>query len=212
MNIAPRHRPLTAQTLKALLERLGPERDSAALEYEAIRGKLVDLFDRRGASAAADVLADETLDRVARRVHEGEVIQHLRSYCYGVGKHVFLEWQKTRVRELGLAPRDPVREPGDESTQAAEARITGLERCLQRLPPDSRDLILAYYVGSGRTYLHERRLLAERRGISYVALKTRAHRIRIQLEDCLRRSLQGDVTDGRLLPLQVKGWIADERS
>ena len=190
VSIAPRHGPLTAHALEALLERLGPERDSAALEYEAIRGKLVDLFDRRGASAAADVLADETLDRVARRVHEGEAVQHLRSYCYGVGKHVFLEWQKTRGRELALAPRDPVREPDDESTQAAETRITGLERCLQRLHPDARDIILAYYAGPGRTYLHERKLLAERRGISYAALKTRAHRIRIQLDDCLRRSLQ----------------------
>lgn len=182
---------LKTRVFERLLERLGTDREAAATEYEIIRGKLLAYFGRRGA-ALADALADETLDRVARRIDEGEVIEHVRRYCYGVGRRVLLEWEKRRAAEVAAFARAPAVGGVRDRPDLAEARAACLERCLQALPSHSRELIVAYYEGPGAAHLEERKLLAKRLAISYPTLKTRAHRIRVQLEACLRSCL-GDL-------------------
>src|SRR5687768_12469945 len=81
---------LTGRALHGLLARLGGGDDAAAAEFEGIRRRLLDFFDRRGV-ATADARADETLDRVARKIEAGERVENVRAYCYGVAKKVLLE-------------------------------------------------------------------------------------------------------------------------
>ncbi len=178
---------LTRQAFERLLQRLGPDREAAAREYETIHRRLVELFDGRGV-ASPEVLADETIDRVARRLDEGVTVEHLRAYFYGVGRHVLLEWKRQRAIEQAAVqePRLSAVDSGLDA-QRAEARMECLERCLYELPGESRDLIVSYYEGAGRSHLEGRKILAERLGISYATLKTRAHRIRTCLEECLRK-------------------------
>lgn len=199
MSAAPNRRwSLTREALERLLGQLGSDSESAAREYETIRRRLIDFFDWRGA-LSPEALADETLDRVARRLDEGETVEHLRAYCYGVAKRVLLEWEKQRAREQ-VALRDFRPSPAnDEVSSTVEARVACLERCLRELPDDSRELIVGYYQGAGRSHLEGRRLLADRLGITYATLKTRAHRIRARLEEALRGSLErgiGVTNDG----------------
>jgi DNA-directed RNA polymerase specialized sigma24 family protein len=180
---------LTRQAFERLLERLGPDREAAAREYETVHRRLVELFDWQGVTSP-EVLADETVDRVARKLDEGVTVEHLRAYCYGVGRNVLLEWRKRQALEHAvlLEPRPSVTDLR-LAAERREARVECLESCLRGLPSESRDLIVGYYSGTGGTHLEGRRVLAERLGISYGALKTRAHRIRTSLEECLRKRL-----------------------
>jgi len=175
---------LTAPALERLLRRLDGEPEAAAREYDAVRHKLIRFFERRGV-AGPEVLADETIDRVARRLDEGERVDHLGAYFYGVARLVALEWRKRRAQE-GVAQREYPRGGPVEAAEDRERRIACLERCLMRLPEESRALLVGYYRDRGEA----RKRLAESHGITYTTLKTRVCRLRMGLEGCLRDCLE----------------------
>jgi DNA-directed RNA polymerase specialized sigma24 family protein len=180
---------LTQPAFERLLERLGPDREAAAREYRVVHQRLVQYFDWQGV-LAPELLADETIDRVARKLDEGVTVEHLRAYVYGVGRHVLLEWRRRRALEKA-ADVEPRPSPTELrlAAEAAETRLVCLEQCLREIPRESRDLIVRYYQGQGKSHLKGRKVLAERLGISYATLKTRAHRVRASLEGCLRSCL-----------------------
>lgn len=179
---------LTRRALERLLERLGKDPESAGHRYQALRSRLLDYFDWKGVQRA-DLAADETLDRVARRLEESEPIERLEPYTYGVARLVLLEHLRMQLREQ-RATADAARQPADPPDAAEEERIACLVRCLQRLPAEERAFIVGYYEGAGRIHLEGRKLLAARLGIGYGTLKTRAHRLRVRLLDCLRECLE----------------------
>jgi DNA-directed RNA polymerase specialized sigma24 family protein len=175
---------LSREAFDRLLAHLGADADAAAREYETLRRKLTVFFELR-ALPGAESLADEVLDRVARKLEAREPIDRLRSYCYGVASHVALERlrqlarEQAAFRELRHTPPDP------EHTARAEERAALLERCLGKLSRSDRDLVLNYSrEGASR---EGRQGLAVRLGLSYAALRTRACRIRRLLEQCLGR-------------------------
>jgi hypothetical protein len=63
---------LTEEALTKLLVWLHPEASPAAEEYQKVRERLVRYFDSNGC-VASDACADLTIDRVAKRIMEGEV-------------------------------------------------------------------------------------------------------------------------------------------
>src|SRR5580704_10224745 len=67
--------------------------DSGGERYLEMRRRLVRYFDRRNCRSPDD-LADETLNRVARKLEEkGEIVGASPAhYCYIVAKFVFLEF------------------------------------------------------------------------------------------------------------------------
>src|SRR5688572_12517052 len=89
---------LSTDALERLLDALGPDRDVASRQYEAFRHRLIQFFDWRGA-LTPDALADETLDRVARRLVAGEPVDNMGGYLRGVARHVLQEWHKRSLRE-----------------------------------------------------------------------------------------------------------------
>jgi len=180
---------LTREAFDRLLQELGAEPEAAAREYETLRKRLISFFDWRGAEAP-EALADDALDRVARKLEQHEAIENLRAYLFGVARNVWLEAEKRRARAR-IAVEALPRPVGNDTTEADEERIAQLRRCLQELPEDARALIVGYYQGAGKAHLVERKLLAQRLGITYATLKTRAHRIRVRLEECLRARLAG---------------------
>ncbi|HMB27307.1 MAG TPA: hypothetical protein VKS99_04340, partial [Blastocatellia bacterium] len=64
---------LTPASFDSLLAQLGPDRESAARAYLDLRRALFIFFATRGA-ASPDEMTDETINRVARRLSEGERI------------------------------------------------------------------------------------------------------------------------------------------
>lgn len=180
---------LTQEAFDRLLASLDDDREQAGKKYERIRVKLVKYFEWRGA-VFPDAEADETINRVARRIEEGQEVQNLNAYFYGVARLIFIESLKAREREQVIIEHEPVVVlPAIEDHSEAEARRACLSRCLQRLPDESRDLIIDYYREEKGKKIENRKGLASRLGIPLNALRIRAHRIRASLEACVRECL-----------------------
>lgn len=179
---------LTKEVLDCFLATLDPDRDKAGEKYEAIRLKLVKYFQWRG-SDAPDMDADETINRVARRIWEGADISSLNAYIYGVAKLVDCESRKRRnqKRDLEEASRlvAPAMEEGIGDPELREC----FDRCLSHLTNDDRVTITEYYQFEKGEKIENRKKLAERFGISPNALRIKAHRQRIHLEACVRDCL-----------------------
>lgn len=185
----PRQRTgLSASAWARLLERLGPDPDRAGLGYEALRQRLVSFFAWRGARAPEEC-ADECFDRLASRLEQGALIQDVPRFALGIARLVLLErWRRPDVGAPLGAEVELERLPAPPSPDQ-ELLHDCLEGCLARLPDESRDLILRYYVGQGRTRIDRRRGLARELAVSESALRNRAQRVRDQLERCITACL-----------------------
>ena len=180
---------LTTQALNKLLDHFSSDREEAGRQYESMRVKLVRYFEWRSCLAPEDH-ADETINRVARRLDEGENIFNLPAYFSSVARLVFME--SLRQHEQTSVPLEEIPEtPFEHSfeTEQREARLRCLDHCLDKLPVESRMLILKYYHEEKRAKIDLRRQLAEGLGIPLNALRIRAHRMRVVLEDCVRNCL-----------------------
>ena len=92
-------RRLGAEALEGLLARLGPEREAAGLVYERIHRRLLAFFESHG-SLEPGRDADETLDRLARKLREGHVIRDVPAYVHGLARNVLREtWRRARREE-----------------------------------------------------------------------------------------------------------------
>src|SRR5690348_13383082 len=89
---------LTQDAFDKLLITLGPDRESAGEKYLEVRSNLIRFFEWRGCSFPEDH-ADETINRVAKRVSEGEVIQNPAGYFMGAARLLLLEIHKERAKE-----------------------------------------------------------------------------------------------------------------
>ena len=161
-----------------------------------MRRRLADYFDRKHC-LRADELADETLNRVARRLEEEGAIDAATpaQYCYVVARFVFFEYLRRGDRAAVSYDETPSSETTSPALQVAEeresetedggGRFKCLEQCLGELPAADRSLILAYYSGERTLKIEQRRDLAARLGLTPNALTIRACRIRSRLEDCV---------------------------
>ena len=180
---------LTEQSFDKLLFRLSPDKELAGAEYEKLRLKLIKLFDWRGAHFPEEC-ADETLNRLARKIDSGEVIRDIVSYSQAIARLVFLETLKDPDRKrVSLDELNPIAavdpEPESEDTQRECFRA-----CLRELPAASQRLILEYYREEKRDKVANRVRLAEELAIPLNALRSRAQRVRNKLEECVKHCLQ----------------------
>jgi DNA-directed RNA polymerase specialized sigma24 family protein len=174
----------TPRALRRFLTWLDEGVDSGGEKYIEMRRRLVSYFDRKRC-LAPDELADETLNRVARRLEEEAAIADAppSRYCYSVAKFVFLESLR-RAEHLPIPDSLTSPQP-DAASEAKERLLNCLDRCLKRLAPEERTLILDYYRGDERPKIEQRRALSARLGVSANALSIRACRIRHRLETCV---------------------------
>jgi len=176
---------LTPDALDGLLALLDTDRDRAADAYEQLRRRLARLLVWWG-SPTPDEHVDETMNRVARKVAEGEqiVASDPTAYFRGVARLVLQESRRAEQREDRAARAwHGVRE-GPGETRERERASACLDRCLGNLTPETRGLLLDYY---GDDRIRGRHALANRLGVSAGALRVRVHRLREDLERCLTR-------------------------
>src|SRR5215470_5431525 len=88
-----RDRASTQEAFRYFLQWLDEGVDSAGNRYLEMRRRLALYFDRKNCRSS-DELADETLNRVARKLEEKGCIEELSPahYCYVLAKFVFLEY------------------------------------------------------------------------------------------------------------------------
>lgn len=178
---------LSRDAFEALLSRLDPDPERAGERYEDVRLRLVKFFQWRQTLSPED-LADETLDRVGRRLRDDETIrpQNWSAYVHGFARNVLREsWKQQKLTGNGPPALRVAAEPASEA-EARERRLECLDRCLGALPDDSRELILEYYQRHRGAQIEHRQRVAEERGIALNALRLRVHRIRARLEPCVR--------------------------
>ena len=170
--------------------------DSNGEKYLEVRHRLVQYFDRKNC-ASPDELADETLNRVARRLaQEGEITDVTPAhYCYVVARFVFLEYHRRPDRShvsMEVLPPLSAPFPGApesselDAAEVQEKRMKCMDRCLQTLQTGQRELIIEYYRGERGAKIERRSTLAARLGVTTNALRIRACRIRTTLERCVR--------------------------
>jgi DNA-directed RNA polymerase specialized sigma24 family protein len=184
---------LTPPAFRHLLSWLDEDANSEGQTYLEMRRRLVAYFDRKNCSTP-DELADETLNRVARRLEEEGAIESETpaKYCYTVARFVFMESLRETLKGADALDEIQRQGPGHDAPTAEvdngkETLLNCLERCTSKLESANRVLITRYYIGKERVKIENRRSLAASLGITMNALAIRACRIRDKLEACVRQ-------------------------
>lgn len=178
---------LTQEGFDRLLTWLDADREMAGKRYEDIRLRLIKIFTSRGCSVPEE-LADETIDRV---ISKGPELAETyagdpRLYFYGVAHNVHLEY----LRRRQAVPAPPVLAAAAQPDEGEmEREYQCLEKCMQRLTNENRNLVLQYYQDEKQAKISSRKLLAEQLGIALNALRIRAFRIRATLQKCVQDCL-----------------------
>ena len=179
---------LTQAAFDGFLASLDRDRDKAGEKYEYIRVKLVKYFQWCG-SEVPDIDADETINRVTRKIYEGQDIYNLTGYIHGVAKLVHAESRKRQSRIRALDENSLV----ELSSTAVEFEVANyqecLERCLGCLSDEDREVITEYYRFKKTEKIDCRKRLATRLGISLNTLRVKMHRQRMNLEACVEKCL-----------------------
>src|SRR5579884_3158673 len=188
---------ITQAAFDRLLQHLDADREQAGIKYEAIRGKLTNLFRWRGCTNPYEYV-DLTIDRVTRKLQEGAEIHARDPYLYfhGVALNVLREhWKKvekhgaTALEELP-ASQSPVENPEARREQESdllerELRLDCLNSCVQGLPRQQLEIVTEYHQEKGGTKIAQRNDLARKLNLPLNALRIRVHRIRGDLESCI---------------------------
>jgi DNA-directed RNA polymerase specialized sigma24 family protein len=161
--------------------------ESNGERYLEMRRRLEDYFWRKRCEFP-DRLADDVLNRVARRLEEeGGIPDPPARYCYIVARFVFLESLRSAER---LHVELPAEVRGPDFSDSVDSRLECLEKCIMGLPAGDRDLIVQYYPDEQRSRLEHRRELAARLSLTPNALAIKACRIRARLERCVDECLK----------------------
>jgi len=161
-----------------------PDRARGAVKYEAIRRRIIKIYQNRGCQQAEEV-ADETFNRVCVKAKElkTKYTGDPSLYFYAVAKNVYREF----MRGSGEIPSwQPLTQDDPEEI---ELRMGFLDRCLEQLDSSERNLILKFYEGEKREKIENRKKLASELSINTRALSLRALRLRRQLLNCMRKHL-----------------------
>jgi RNA polymerase sigma factor (sigma-70 family) len=194
---------LTENAFSRLLAHFDKDRERAAEKYEITRAELTRLFRYRGCNSPYE-LADEVINRVARKIEEGEIIPgpELSNYFYGVARNVLREHLRnpgtsaSAIDELSASDH-PSEDPEvlmelQDARNRSETRFRCLEYCLEKLPLETRKLVISYYEGEEGAKIENRQRLAEQMGITVNSLRIRLHRIREKLEKCVSACMHYD--------------------
>jgi len=140
---------LKQEEFDGLLGLFSQNREEAGVIYEEMRNSLVRYFETRDCRDA-DMLADETLSRVAVKAHTFDPSRHTRpsSFVFGFASKILLEYsrdpQKMRItydRWVQSALSVPVEEKESDDEAAG---MECLRKCLDEMLAEDRELMIAY--------------------------------------------------------------------
>jgi DNA-directed RNA polymerase specialized sigma24 family protein len=146
---------------------------------------LIRLLDWWGVGDA-EGWADETLNRVARRLSAGACVCDVSKYAAGVARLVAREARRKSQRMVQLDEKSSGPWPEADRT---DIELAVLDECIEALPVEERKLLLEYYTDGEGSRIERRQAMARRLGIEMNALRIRIHRSRARLEVCFRRRL-----------------------
>jgi DNA-directed RNA polymerase specialized sigma24 family protein len=177
------NKEITQEKFASFLVWLSPDSDSAGEEYERLRFRLCTFFSQRQCGLA-DELADETINRVILKSSE-ENIENKLAYCYGVARNVYresLRKQRTHldIEEVTIAAKAP-----EEQSISSEC----LDKCLEELSPESRNLLLDYFSEAKLAKIELHRRISESLEMTQTALRMRVMRLKQKLKICVQECM-----------------------
>jgi DNA-directed RNA polymerase specialized sigma24 family protein len=162
-------------------------------QFRSLQEKLTIYFEARHCIDPEE-LADETLERVVRKLCEGTEVLDLKRYSYGVAKNVFYEYlRRERVKHQYSDEQRYRPEPkasGDVVDMAKERRLDCLEACSGRLKEEARWILYEYYRYNGQHKLEHRKKMAEKLNITREALTLRVFHLKQKLRKCINDCLE----------------------
>lgn len=132
--------------------------------------------------------ADDVMQEVAvvlwRKFPECRAAEEFRPWAFGVAKYEVLAWQRDRSRDRAMLPGEVIEILAEEASRD-DARLGRrrelLDRCLDKLEPAQRGLLLAAYEPAVRI-----QDVAVRSGRSVGGFYQWLHRMRLLLLECVR--------------------------
>ena len=179
---------LTPESFDELLGWLDADRELAGERYEQIRAGLIKGFGRHGCREPEE-LADETINRVAKRLpeiiatYEGDPARYFYGVAHNVHKEYLRKPMAVSLPQTGLLRGSSI--PTPESREDEERMSECLSACVEQLATRDRELIMQYYCGERQIKIRLRKEMAERMGIKLENLRLRAQRIRERLRRCI---------------------------
>lgn len=193
------------ESFDKLLAWLDADRNAAAAKYEGCRQALIDFFRNKGCKHS-DECADATFDRVGEIILGGRMGERKDavSYLLRVAHFVRLEYLRN--------PASLVSDPGElrdlqpehhqqesDAEWLVQRRHECMEKCLQNLTSESRELVTRYYeirTTPEKAKKKVKRLeeLAQLYHKTHNALRIEVHRMRAEkLKPCLENCLKNFV-------------------
>lgn len=183
---------LTKENFDALLTWFSPNREEAGVKYEEIRNGLIRFFSFKGCNDA-EILADETINRVAKKFDQLDTDnknKHI-TFFYGFASKIYLEYlHKLNKREVqfetNLHSNTEITYQPDE---IVEEKHQCLEKCLAKLSETDRVLMVQYFSKEKSAKIEHRRKLAEQLNISNATMHVKIHRLKDVLRVCVEKCL-----------------------
>ncbi|MCD9189216.1 MAG: hypothetical protein LUM44_22560 [Pyrinomonadaceae bacterium] len=177
----------------AFLNWLSPDSEEAGKEYEQIRKGLIRFYDFRGCSDL-EFLADETINRVIWKFSSLDLSKNTRKITifYNFGFYVFREYIKHFTeKEVQLDPDWEVEDNNPQYPEDSDNNgLNCLDKCLDKLSPNEKRLILTYYSEEKSAKTLVRKNLANELNIKLETLHVRACRIKESLRNCVEECVK----------------------
>lgn len=184
---------LTKENFDALLIWFSPNREEAGAKYEEIRNGLIRFFSFKGCQDA-EILADETINRVAKKIDQLDTDnknKHITIF-YGFASKIYLEYRKKLNKgevqfEQNIHSKDEIIYQSDETI---ETKHQCLEICLSKISETERVLMIQYFSKEKSAKIEHRRKLAEQLNINKGAMHVKIHRLKDVLRVCVEKCLE----------------------
>lgn len=180
---------ITREEFDRFLAWLDPDPEQAGEEYEQLRYRLRLYLAQRHCNSA-DELVDETINRVILKIHTTQ-IDNKTSYFYGVIRNVYQEWLR---RQRTYVDIDDVVIPAKTTEEEPEISSECLDKCLEKLPPDTQTLLLTYFSATKLAKIKLRRNMSENLNTTPTSVRMRVFRGKRILKVCVEECMGQHVT------------------
>jgi DNA-directed RNA polymerase specialized sigma24 family protein len=176
-----KNREINPEAFEKMLLWLDENRDVAGSKYEAIRLRLIKIFNYRQCSNSEE-LTDIVFDRVLKKIDENALSNNGNpaAYFFTVANFIYRE---------NLRKPIAVELPEDIPLEAAEESFSPeyecLKKCLKTLSEEKQKFIVGYYEEEKRAKIDFHKKLAQSLGIQVKKLHSQAYRIRMSLQKCV---------------------------
>lgn len=176
-----KEREINPEAFEKMLLWLDKDRDIAGQKYEAMRLRLIKIFDYRQCLNSEE-LADLTFDRVLKKFEENAVPDDAVPAAYFCSVAGFIHRENFKKPVSVELPDDLAIEADEEGF---DPYYECLKKCLKKLSTEKHKLIIGYYEEEKRAKIDFRQKLAQSIGIPLKKLHSRIFRIRTSLQQCV---------------------------